>query len=236
MERRTLFVAMLIVGLAAQGCFLLKITSTGHVSGTLKIFARFSADTGGVYVESASAAEVPGDIKAVISTGVPAGQPVDLVFVVDTTGSMGDDIGAVKADMHSIMANLTATNPDRRIGIVVYRDVGDDFVSKTVLELAVDEQAIQDAIDGIEVDGGGDIREHVYAGIDTALTEQPWRAGVSQHIVLMGDAPPHEDYAEDPRTYDSVIAKATTPPLSVAIHTIGIQCDAVCQAAIALGD
>lgn len=235
MITRRMSVALALVLLATQGCFFFKITTSGHMKGTLKVFARFSADTGGVAVESASAAEVPGDIKAVLAAGVPAGQPVDLVFVVDSTGSMRDDIDAVRADMRSILASLTATNPDRRLGIVIYRDVGDDFVSKTVLSLVEDEQTIVDAIGSIEVDGGGDTREHVYAGIDTALSDQPWRDGASQHIVLMGDAPPHDDYTDDPRTYDSVIAKATTPPLAVAIHTIGIQCDADCQAGIAAG-
>ncbi len=235
MITRRMAIALALALLGTQGCFFFSITGSGHMKGTLKIFARFSADTGGVAVESASAAEVPGDIKVVIATGVPAGEPVDLVFVVDSTGSMRDDIDAVKADMRSIMAELTATNPDRQIGIVVYRDVGEEYVSKTVLSLTADEEAIVEAIGSIEVDAGGDTREHVYAGIDTALSEQPWRSGSSQHIVLMGDAPPHDDYTDDPRTYDSVIAKATTPPLAVAIHTIGIQCDADCQASIDAG-
>ena len=104
-----------------------------------------------------------------------------------------------------------------------------------MLSLSADEQEIIDAIGSIEVDGGGDTREHVYAGIDTALTEQSWRTDASQHIVLMGDAPPHDDYADDPRTYDYVIAKAKTTPLAVTIHTIGIQCDAKCEAGIAAG-
>ena len=234
-ESRAGLAALMALALITQGCFFLRITNSGHVHGTLKVFARFSADTGGVSVESASAAEVPGDIKVVLSTGVPAGQPVDLVFVVDATGSMRDDIDAVRADMHSILEKLTSTNPDRRVGIVVYRDVGDDFVSKTVLLLSADDQEIVDAIGTIEVDGGGDTREHVYAGIDTALSDQTWRAEASQHIVLMGDAPPHDDYADDPRTYDSVIAKAQTPPLSVSIHTIGIQCDEKCRASLAAG-
>lgn len=234
LTRRTT-IAVALAALALQGCFFLKITSSGHVHGTLKVFARFSADTGGISVQSASAAEVPADIKAVIQAGVPAGEPVDLVFVVDATGSMRDDIDAVTADMHAILDLLTSTNPDRQVGIVVYRDVGDDFVSKTVLTLSADEQEIVDAIGSIEVDGGGDTREHVYAGIHTALTEQPWRAGTSQHIVLMGDAPPHDDYTDDPRTYDSVVARAQTPPLSVSIHTVGIQCDADCKSSIESG-
>jgi hypothetical protein len=45
----------------------------------------------------------------------------------------------------------------------------------------------------------------------------------------MGDAPPHEDYHDDPRNYDSVVALAQTPPLSVQIHTIGAQCDKRCS-------
>jgi hypothetical protein len=233
MHTKRLLIALALACVGLQGCFFLKLTTSGHVTGTLKVFGKFSADTGGVSVHSASAAEVPGDIKVVFQTGVPAGEPVDLVFVVDATGSMRDDIDAVIADMHSIIAELTATNPDRRIGIVVYRDVGDDFISKTILMLNEDEATIVDAIGTIDVDGGGDIREHVYAGIDTALSDQPWRPAASQYIVLMGDAPPHDDYTDDHRTYDYVIEKAQTPPLSVTIHTIGIQCDAACEAEIA---
>ena len=73
----------------------------------------------------------------------------------------------------------------------------------------------------------------MYAALDTALHLQPWRPGASHHIVVIGDAPPHEDYADDPRNYQSVMADSARPELAVKIHTITAYCDKDCQAALA---
>jgi Mg-chelatase subunit ChlD len=234
MSVRRVLLALLVAGSTACG-FRVGLTASGQLDATVGAWARFSADTGGMALLSTGAADVPDLIRRIVREGLEPGEPIDLVFVVDTTGSMGDDIDAVKNDMRTILAELTATNPDRRIGIVAYRDRGDEYLTRTFLELSEGEEAIVAAIGALAVGGGGDIREHVYAGIDTALREQPWRPGSSRHLVLMGDAPPHDDYGDDPRTYESVIGLANSPQLSVRIHTIGIQCDLVCQGLIALG-
>jgi hypothetical protein len=211
------------------------LTIDGQLQITLDAWGKISARTGGLALTSKGAKDVPGLITDVFERGIAPGQPVDLVFVVDTTGSMGDDIDAVKADMQRILRELSARNPDRRIGVVAYRDRGDDYVSKTMLAMSDDDAQIRGAIDSLKVDGGGDLREHVYAGIDTALVEQPWRSGASQHIILMGDAPPHDNYSDDPRNFQSVLARASATPLAVRIHTIGLTCDKLCQALIIAG-
>ena len=194
-------------------------------------WARLSTATAGQAVESKAAADVPVLIKRIFDEGIPEG-PVDVVFVVDTTGSMHDDIDAVRRDMRQILQHLRERNPDYRVGVVAYRDIQDEFLTRTFLVLDADDARIEAAIAAITVDGGDDWREHVYAGITTALTGQPWRSNVSQHIVLMGDAPPHDDYDNDPRNYDSVTTMAQTPPLRVHIHTIGIKCDRTCEEAL----
>lgn len=193
---------------------------------------RLSTATEGTTVESQTAQDVPEQITRIFDEGIPAG-PVDVVFVVDTTGSMHDDIDAVKSEMRVILDHLRSRNPDSRVGVVAYRDIHDAFLTRTVLFLSAEDWRIEAAIAGIKVDGGDDWREHVYAGINTALDGQPWRPGASQHIILMGDAPPHDDYHNDPRNYDLVTRKAQTPPLRVRIHTIGIKCDATCEKALA---
>lgn len=198
-------------------------------------WAKLSSATSGMTVESQGANDVPALITRVFDGALPQG-PVDIVFVVDGTGSMHDDIDAVKSDMRRILDHLRQRNPDYRVGVVAYRDVDDAFLTRTFLFLAADDARIHRAISAIKVHGGGDWREHVYAGINTALTSQPWRPHASQHIILMGDAPPHENYRNDPRNYDSVTAKAQAPPLRVHIHTIGIKCDRSCQAALAKGE
>jgi Mg-chelatase subunit ChlD len=194
-------------------------------------WSRLSTATDGQTVESQAPEDVPVLIRQIFDEGIPTG-PVDVVFVVDTTGSMSDDIDAVKADMRQILTHLRERNPDSRVGVVGYRDITDDYLTRTFLFLTPDDAAIEAAIASIEVSGGEDWREHVYAGINTALELQPWRREASQHIILMGDAPPHDDYDNDPRTYESVTSKARTAPLRVRIHTIGIKCDATCEAAL----
>jgi Mg-chelatase subunit ChlD len=194
-------------------------------------WTRLSTATDGTTVESAAAEDVPVLIRQIFDEGIPTG-PVDVVFVVDTTGSMTDDISAVKADMRQILGHLRDRNPDSRVGVVAYRDVTDEYLTRTFLLLTAEDAAIEAAIAAIEVHGGEDWREHVYAGINTALDLQPWRRDASQHIILMGDAPPHDDYANDPRTHESVTSKAQTLPLRVRIHTIGIKCDASCEEAL----
>src|SRR5689334_10378403 len=98
------------------------LTVGGQLQITLDAWGRLSAATGGITLTSKGATDVPGLIMNVFERGIAPGEPVDLVFVVDTTGSMGDDIDAVKADMQRILRELTARNPDRRIGVVAYRD------------------------------------------------------------------------------------------------------------------
>jgi len=209
------------------------IAVTAQVQLRVDAWTRLSTATDGRAIESKAAEDVPVSIRRIFDEGIPTG-PVDVVFVVDTTGSMTDDIDAVKADMRQILGHLRQRNPDSRIGVVAYRDVTDEYLTRTFLSLTADDVAIQAAISAIVVGGGEDWREHVYAGINTALDHQPWRREASQHIILMGDAPPHDDYHNDPRTYESVTTKAQTAPLRVRIHTIGIKCDASCEEALAL--
>lgn len=204
----------------------------GRLQVRVDAWTKLSAATEGTTVESKAAADVPVLIRTIFEENIPEG-PVDLVFVIDTTGSMHDDVDAVKADMREILAHLRERNPDYRVGVVAYRDIFDEYLTRTYAELTSDDVLIDQAINALTVYGGDDWREHVYAGIHTALDLQPWRPDVSQHIILMGDAPPHDDYTNDPRTLDAVTAKARANPLHVRIHTIGIKCDRDCEAALA---
>jgi Mg-chelatase subunit ChlD len=209
-----------------------RFTASGNIRVTVDAWARISTTSGAVAVTSKGAEDVPDLMRQINEEALPEGEAVDVVYVVDTTGSMGDDIDAAKRQMHDILADLTARNPDRRVGVVAYRDREDVYTARVVLFLDVDPERIARAIDSLRVTGGGDVPEHVYAGLDMALREQPWRRGASHHIVLIGDAPPHEDYADDPRNYQNVMAEAARPELAVKIHTIGVYCDAGCRKAL----
>jgi hypothetical protein len=119
--------------------------------------------------------------------------PLDLVFVIDLTSSMEDDIAGVKAAATEIVRTVARTNEDWRIAIVGYRDVGDSPMFEDT-EFAADADTVIAGIDGLTVFGGGDTPEAVYEALTRAIeadTIGGWRDGANKQTILMGDAPGH---------------------------------------------
>ncbi len=116
---------------------------------------------------------------------------VEVMFAVDTTGSMDPYIeGAVEAAA-SIGQKVLGTGPGGRVGLVEYRDHGDDFVARTVVPLTRDVGRFQRGLTGLYADGGGDTPEAVYSGIIEAA-RAGWSSGTVRAIAVLGDAPAHD--------------------------------------------
>lgn len=130
----------------------------------------------------------------------PPGQ--DIAFVIDTTGSMFDDIDAVKAAARSVINAVF--DPDRglqdsRVAVVGYKDPETQiFTAFTDQASPADRQAAAlAAINRITVGGGGDFPEAVFRGLLVALNGSigSWRADAStRRILLFGDAPPNDAF------------------------------------------
>ena len=125
---------------------------------------------------------------------------IDVVFVLDTTGSMGGLIEGAKQKIWEI-ANRIATaqpHPVIRMGLVAYRDRGDEYVTK-LTALTTDLDAVYSGLMGLAAGGGGDGPESVNQALNEALTKFEWDAGEKtlRLIYLVGDAPPHMDYSQD---------------------------------------
>ncbi len=139
---------------------------------------------------------------------------LDLIFVIDTTGSMEDDIEAVKTEARQIVNNVAASTVSWQIGIVTYRDQpvtpygdADDYQSRIEVPFSSEREDIIGAINAIEVGGGGDESESVYSGIMTAIGFG-WRDGAKKAIIVMGDAPPHDPEPITGYTMSSVLQAA----------------------------
>ena len=118
---------------------------------------------------------------------------LDLMLVIDTTGSMSDEIRYLQAELASILSSLRQRHPglDIRVGFVFYRDLGDDYVTQTV-PLTRDFTRAQAELGQRWAGGGGDYPE----AMDQAMVRaagQDWRPDAVKSLLLVADAPPHDE-------------------------------------------
>lgn len=118
---------------------------------------------------------------------------IDVVFVLDTTGSMSGLLEGAKQKIFSIASRIAQgrPTPQLRLGLVAYRDVGDEYVTKRY-ELTEDLDSIFTHLRGLRADGGGDTPEHVGRGLGEAVSKLSWDESreTMKLIFLVGDAPP----------------------------------------------
>jgi len=121
---------------------------------------------------------------------------LDLVFLVDATGSMGDEIDKLRGSMQAMVREIAAlpSRPDLCLGLVAYRDRGDEFLIKAN-DLSRDLPGFQRALDRLRADGGGDYPEAMNEALADTVDNISWRGdGATRLVVLLADAPPHLDY------------------------------------------
>lgn len=165
---------------------------------------------------------------------VPAAHPVarqaariDVVFVLDTTGSMGGLIQAAKEKIWSIASSMAQANPAPviRMGLVAYRDRGDAYVTRDV-DLSSDLDSMYATLMDFQAAGGGDSPESVNQALADAVNKMSWHTDKQTYkvIFLVGDAPPHMDYPNDVK-YPQTLALAKRKGIVVN----AIQCGSAMQ-------
>jgi hypothetical protein len=122
---------------------------------------------------------------------------LDVVFVVDATGTMGWVIDEVKDRIRDIVAVIRSLVPIARFGIVAFRDKDESDWTTRDQPLTYSTLKIQAFIDSLEAKGGGDIYEAVDKGIETAIEGSDWRLGARRIIILIGDYPPADNTLDD---------------------------------------
>ena len=116
---------------------------------------------------------------------------LEIVFVFDSTGSMGTAIQQTKETIVEMLDVLRVLVPDARVGLVTYRDRGrdEDYVVRQ-LPLSQDFWHASNFVQCVTAEGGGDRPEAVREGLQAAFG-QNWRRASRRVVILAGDAPPH---------------------------------------------
>jgi len=129
---------------------------------------------------------------------------LEMVFAIDTTGSMGGLIEGAKQRIWGIVNEVmqSESRPNVRIGLVAYRDRGDRYVTE-VFPVTDNLDAVYTTLMDYRAEGGGDMPENVRRALADAVRKAGWSQQsdhIAQVIFLVGDAPPHADYKDEPDT------------------------------------
>ena len=145
--------------------------------------------------------------------------PLDLLFILDTTGSMGEEINRLKSTIEIINDNLETLQPrpDIRFGMVLYKDKDDDYDTLRV-PFTKDLNAFRQALDKVTAEGGGDTPEDLQAALKTAVHSMHWNDQAIRLAFIITDAPPHLDYNQS-YTYVSAVKEAKRK--GIKIFSIG---------------
>ena len=121
---------------------------------------------------------------------------IDIMFVIDTTGSMGDEIRYLQAEIDNVINTVQAENENTliRVALLFYRDITDAqstyllkyFDFSTDINIQKAELAKQFA------GGGGDFEEAVHLAMAEAVSKT-WSENATKLLIHVADAPSHQE-------------------------------------------
>jgi len=150
-------------------------------------FAGIARDGGGDFAYAATPAALVTMIEELLRQ--EAGNSVDIVLCIDTTGSMQPYIDEVRQRLIPMMREIVAEFTEWRIGILRFKDYFEEYLTR-VVPFTNSFVVFQRNLNAIVARGGGDIPEAVYEALYDSVTRFPWEAE-SRLVILIGDAPPH---------------------------------------------
>ena len=146
--------------------------------------------------------------KPIPKPGLAKAKDIEIVFVVDTTGSMGGLIQGAKTKIWNIVNDILQHQKKGtkvKIGLVAYRDRGDEYVTQ-ITGLSENLDDVYSTLMAFQARGGGDEPEDVRRALHESVNSIQWsktRKNLSKIIFLVGDARPHTDYNDYPTTVET---------------------------------
>lgn len=151
--------------------------------------------------------DLGGTVTFDLSKDIKTVQKLDLLLTIDATGSMGDEMSYLQAELLGILERVRESNSelDIRAGFIVYRDEGDAYVVKDY-PFTDDLSAFEAELADQSARGGGDFPEAMHDALSAGL-KFDWRDDAVKVNMLVADAPPHDEHI--PETWDSGLISRT---------------------------
>jgi hypothetical protein len=208
--------------------------------GAAQLFAGMFAPVTGPFVIHAGVGsaskdiavhELPGPLDAVAvnldGSGTPQDGPLalDLMLMVDTTGSMGDELKYIQSELEDVVSRVKSQFSGQttvRLSVNFYRDLEDDYVVRAYPFTTDDAAAVQ-AIAQQDANGGGDMPEAVDHALQVAVNQHEWDKQSSARVLLLVlDAPPHEDQGTLLRVREAIADAAARGIQIIPVGASGI--------------
>lgn len=115
---------------------------------------------------------------------------IDVMFTIDATGSMGDEIAYLKSELKNIFSRIDKSIDEKRVALTFYRDYGDAYVVKD-FDFSTNIDSVKEILSHQNAGGGGDYEEAVEQALKVSM-EKSWNLEAkSKLLFLLLDAPPH---------------------------------------------
>ncbi len=163
----------------------------GYSTGAVKSFSEMADLSEGKIHYAKNPKEIIPTIEKILDK--KDNDNLDLLFALDSTESMNDDIKALRKDIMKTLKEKLPQYKSFRIGLILYKDYREDFLVREACVFTTNLKKFEKALESFKVFGGRDIPEAVYEGLFLGL-RQSWRIdddGVDRKLILLGDAPPH---------------------------------------------
>lgn len=123
---------------------------------------------------------------------------IELMFVIDTTGSMGDEINYLKVEIDDVISEIQEKNPNTiiKLALLFYRDKGDEYVTR-YFDFTQDIQKQKNNLSNQNANGGGDFEEAVYKALGEAVEKQWSSSSETRVLVHVADAPSHDNEVKE---------------------------------------
>jgi len=149
---------------------------------------------------------------------------LDVMFMVDATGSMGDEIDYLKAELDDIVGRFNREDGlNTRTGLVFYRDHGDEYVVRD-FGFESDLRKVKANLLKQGAGGGGDFEEAVDEAMENAIFQQQWtnEPDATKLMFMILDAPPHHQSSKIRRIQRSVKEAAAKGIILIPVVASGI--------------
>ena len=172
-------------------------TARTDINGNAYLFYNINTDTEKPDSVTAAGKTVQLDGKKEIKIEAEATEnlkQLDLLLMIDTTGSMGDELEYIKVELEDMVKRISEADESYsiRVSVNFYRDEGDDYVVK-YYDFRTDIKECLEQLAYERADGGGDTPEAVHTALENAVTGHQWRDGAVKICFFVLDAPPHSE-------------------------------------------